>query len=148
MNRLKSAGVVYVSFAVFWMLFFIPVARYVQLNFGLEVGYIRIAFVVLALSAVCLFAWWLFRNDAMPAWLRMVLGYLILLFGTLIVRRALGVWIFRRFVVLWAFALIAAAIYATILLFIRLSQKKKERQLNQALDKASRSQKTDENALS
>jgi hypothetical protein len=148
MNRFKAAGVAYVSFAAFWMLFFIPVARYVQLNFGLEVGYIRIALVVLSLSAVCLFAWWMFRNDALPAWLRILVGYVILLFGTLIIRRALGVWIFRRFVVLWAFALIAAAVYATILFFVRLSQKKKERQLNHALDKASRSQKTDGNALS
>lgn len=138
MNRLKSAGFVFALFSVLWTLFFIPVARYVQLNFGMEVGYIRIASVVLALSIVCLFAWWMFRNDRLPAWLRIIVGYLILLIGTLIVRRALGVWIFRRFVVLWIFSLMVAAIYAGTLLFIRLAQRKKERLLNQALDNASR----------
>lgn len=140
MNRIKSLGVAYALFVLFWMVFFLPVARYIQLNFGLDVGFVRIALVVFALSGVSVFAWWMFRNDRISAWLRMCLGYLILLLGTWIVRRAMGVWLFRRFVALWLFALICAVVYAAILLGLRLSQKKQAERLNEALGNAARTQ--------
>jgi hypothetical protein len=138
MSRLKSVCAKYASFSLAWMLLFLPVAQYVRVNFGLDVGYVRMAIVIFVLSAISVFAWEMFRNDRLPAWLRMVIGYLILLVGTLVVRQALGVWIFRRLVVLWLFAALSAAAYALILVILRLFQKKQERHLNQALDQATR----------
>lgn len=134
MKRTKSAITAFAAFVLLWLLFFIPVAWYVQTNFGLDVGYIRLALVVLTLSAISTFARWMFLNDRLPAWLRIALGYLILLAGTLVVRRALGVWLFRRFVALWLFALIAAVVYSVVLVLVRLGQKKQEKDFNQALE--------------
>lgn len=143
MSRFKSVFTKYALLSLLWMVLFLPVAQYVRLNFGIEVGYVRIAMVIFVLSAISVFAWIMFRNDRLPAWLRMVTGYLILLVGTLVVRQALGVWIFRRIVALWLFAVLSAVAYALILLLIRLFQKKQEHQLNQALDQASRPKNVD-----
>lgn len=143
MRRFKSLFVKFASFSLLWMVVFLPIAQYVRVNFGLDVGYVRIAIVIFVLSAISVFAWDMFRNDRLPAWLRMVLGYFILLVGTLVVRQALGVWIFRRLVVLWLFAVLIAVAYALVLLMMRLFQKKQERRLNQALNQVSRSKKVD-----
>jgi hypothetical protein len=134
MKRTKSAIATYAAMVMGWMLFFLPIAWYVRTNFGLEIGYIRLAVVVLILALISLFAWWVFSGDRLPAWLRIILGYLILLAGTLVVRRALGVWLFRRFVVLWVFALIAALVYSVILILVRVKQKKQEKDFNSALE--------------
>lgn len=103
--------------------------------FLIKISFFPVAFAVLIISLMGAGAIALFQNEKLPTALRVIFGYGLVFLSTLVVRRVLGIWIFRRTFALFLFISGCTIVYFLVVFLISLNNKLEQNDLNQALKK-------------
>jgi len=101
---------------------------------GIDIGYIRVVLPLLLVSLVINFAFVMFKIEKLPTFVRITLGYFILFYATLIIRKTLGVWMFKKSMEILIFTLICTVLYFFTLFILVVMNKKEQSELNNAIN--------------